>query len=336
MWSHTSSHRWLTLDGRYTLSRWRLTGVLYKCIPRSFPPPARFSCPFTMSPTPLPALPSTSVSAARLNVFHNVKRAQEGTDVTTIVLVAVCVVFLLVILFSVARYFNRESSPFSPSSSGPSGRFTLRQFFPPQLRSRCTSNRASCTPTVGHSDPFPPLPKDLTRPWSEYHPAYPRVHHPLPPCPYRSCRASEYRPGGLDEYQPGGRIPLGRRAFSVYLADGLPTHRKPRPSNTMRPPVRKSVSVQEVGPPPERSSSNDVNEVVVQPVQILQPPEPQSALSTLAVAREPSIATSEEAQIGHTVGDECDTDTASESASGTATPKAGTDERRLGECEVSM
>ncbi|KAI6011127.1 hypothetical protein EDC04DRAFT_781599 [Pisolithus marmoratus] len=121
----------------------------------------------------------------------------------------------------------------------------------------------------------------------------------------------------------------------------------------MRPPVWTSVSVQEGGPAPERSVRNDVNEVVVQPVQILQPPEPQSALSTLAVAREPSIATSEEAQVGHTVGNECDTDTVflflvigcaldtfhsvqtSESASGTATPKAGTDERRLGECEPS-
>ncbi|KAI6044094.1 hypothetical protein EDC04DRAFT_460100 [Pisolithus marmoratus] len=281
-----------------------------------------------MSPTPIPAHPSTSTSAARLNVFRHVKRAQEGTDAPAIVLAIVCAILFLVVLLSVARYFHRIKCFFSLSSPRSRGRFTFCWLFPRRLVSLWTSNPTSRTPAVSHSNPFPP--RDPARPWSQYRPAYVRVHHPHRPYPYHSCRVAECRPDGLNANQPGGRIPHQRSGFIIHLPINLAAHRKHRPSSMRRPQVRTSASVPEVGHAPEIVVTDDVNEAEIR--------QPQNTFSIPTVAPAPDIGTSEEVQIGHEVDSECDTagDMAFESASRTTIPQARTDERCLGESEVSM
>ncbi|KIN96969.1 hypothetical protein M404DRAFT_1006373 [Pisolithus tinctorius Marx 270] len=287
-----------------------------------------------MSPTLVP------VVNARSAVLCHVKRAEGHTDTSVVVLAVICVVILTVTLLSIARYFCRERRRNSSSSTDPSSRSPSHWYSP-----RCFGSlRTGRTATSSHQDPLPALPpRDPVRPWpATYRQRYPRVHFADRPYSHRSHRFGEYRPGsltvyrlsGLNAYQPGDHPPRRPPGFNAYTPGGLPLYRRPRPYNMKRSRLRTSSPIPEADPVPESSETNDVD---VQLSDIPQSHDAQSVRSTPAVARKTSIGTSEEARISHEAVNECDAanDSAPECASGTDTLRAGTDEERLGECEVS-
>ncbi|KAI6151497.1 hypothetical protein BKA82DRAFT_1006373 [Pisolithus tinctorius] len=252
-----------------------------------------------MSPTLVP------VVNARSAVLRHVKRAEGHTDTSVVVLAVICVVILTVTLLSIARYFCRERRRNSSSSTDPSSRSPSHWYSP-----RCFGSlRTGRTATSSHQDPLPALPpRDPVRPWpATYRPRYPRVHFADRPYSHRSHRFGDlavYRLSGLNAYQPGDHPPRRPPGFNAYTPGGLPLYRRPRPYNMKLFPIY-----------PNHTNA-------------------QSVRSTPAVARKTSIGTSEEARISHEAVNESN-DSAPECASGTDTLRAGTDEERLGECEVS-
>ncbi|KAI6158325.1 hypothetical protein EDD17DRAFT_1012711 [Pisolithus thermaeus] len=286
-----------------------------------------------MSPIPLPVSSYRSTSTARSNVIRHVKRARSGTDAPVIVLATVCIILLFLILFLIARRFYRTRRFSSRSSPKPDRRSTFWRFFPRKLRFLWTSNRTRRTATVSHPDPLPAIPlKAPARPWLVYHPARPRMCHPPHAHLRRSPRVCENRIGDHKVYRRGGPNPRWRSDSNTYLLGDLPPHRQPRPS---RPQVRPRVSGKYIRPFLEISVTRGVGG---NDVRTPRSPESKNTPSTPALAREGSIGTSQETQIGHEVDSECDAagDTAPESLSRINTPRTGTDGARLVDSEVSV